>query len=109
MSRQRRRTTLVLAFTIAALALAFARPAHADTVGPVVSLGPTTVLNGVAVVSGTVGEPMSGATLSVNGQPLTINAAGQFAGTSQPRRPELARLRGDEPGQRAGHAERTSR
>ncbi len=74
-------TMLVLAFALATLALAFARPANAELVGPIVNLGPTTVVNGLAVVSGTVGAPMSGVSLSVNGQPLAINAAGEFNGT----------------------------
>lgn len=75
------RTSLVLAFLLATFALAFAGPASAETVGPVVTLGPTTVVNGLAVVSGTLGEPLSGASLSVNGQPLALNAAGQFTGS----------------------------
>lgn len=72
--------SLGLVFVLAMLALGFARPANAERVGPVVNLGPTTVVNGLAVVSGTVGEPMSGVSLSLNGQPLKINADGQFNG-----------------------------
>lgn len=75
-----KKTFLVLAVVLASIAMVFAGSANAEPVGPVVNLGPTTVVNGVAVVSGTVGAPRSGVTLSVNGQPLGINAAGQFTG-----------------------------
>jgi hypothetical protein len=53
-----------------------ATPARA----PVISLGPITVLNGTAVVAGTLGPDVSGALLAVNGQQLGIDAAGHFAG-----------------------------
>jgi hypothetical protein len=80
MNTRRIRNWLVLALALATLVLAFARPANAEVIGPVINLGPTAVVNGLATVSGTVGEPMSGASLSVNGQPLAINSAGQFNG-----------------------------
>jgi hypothetical protein len=74
------RNCLVLALALVTLMLAFARPANAEVIGPAINLGPTIVANGVATISGTVGVPMSGASLSINGQPLSINAAGQFNG-----------------------------
>jgi hypothetical protein len=66
----------------AAVALIGARPAPGDVVTPVVTLGPTTVLNGVAVISGTVSATTpSSAELTINGQPVGVNAAGAFAAT----------------------------
>lgn len=63
------------------LSLAGARAAPADVIPPSITLGPTTVLNGVAVVSGSVAAPSSGsAGVSVNGQSLDVNGAGQFTG-----------------------------
>jgi hypothetical protein len=78
-----RRTFLALAvLASAAIALVGARPAPGDLVIPVVKLGPTTVLNGVATVSGTLaGTSPSSAELTINGQPVGVNAAGQFATT----------------------------
>jgi hypothetical protein len=78
-----RRTLVALVATASALvALVGASPAPGDVVAPVVTLGPTIVANGVAVVSGTLTAPApSNAQLSVNGQPLGLNAAGSFAGT----------------------------
>ena len=65
------------------LALAGAHSAPADVVLPSVTLGPTTVLNGVATVSGTVTSPSpASAELTINGQPLGVNAAGQFTGVA---------------------------
>jgi len=77
-----RRTLVALAALACALAaLVGARPAPGDVVTPVVTLGPTTILNGVATVSGTVAAPdPSSAQLTVNGQPLGLNAGGTFAG-----------------------------
>ncbi len=78
-----RRTLVALAALACALAaLVGARPAPGDTVTPVVKLGPTTIVNGVAIVSGTIAAPNpSSATLTVNGHPLGINVGGTFAGT----------------------------
>ena len=64
--------------TLAALALV---PAAAPAPAPLVTLGPITVLNGTATLSGTVGPQISGAVLTVNGRPLAIHASGVFAGT----------------------------
>jgi hypothetical protein len=61
------------------LMLLAAGPAPAELGSPVVTLGPTTVLNGVATVTGTVaGLQPSSVQLTVNGQPVAINAGGQF-------------------------------
>jgi len=77
-----RRTLVALAALACALAaLVGARAAPGDTVTPVVKLGPTTIVNGVAIVSGTIAAPPSSATLTVNGHPLGVDAGGTFAGT----------------------------
>jgi hypothetical protein len=61
------------------LMLLAAGPAPGELGNPVVTLGPTTVLNGVATVTGTVaGIQPSSARLSINGQTVGINGAGQF-------------------------------
>jgi hypothetical protein len=67
---------------VAALAvLSVATPsAPGEVLSPAITLGPTTVLNGTATVSGSLGAPSSGVQLSLNGQPLAIDAAGTFAG-----------------------------
>jgi hypothetical protein len=59
---------------------AVAPSAPADVIRPAIVLGPTTVANGTAVVSGTVGLPRSNADLTINGQPVGIDANGHFAG-----------------------------
>jgi hypothetical protein len=80
LSNRRALAALTAAVSIV-LALAGARGAPADTVAPAITLGPTTILNGVATVSGSVDAPSSsGATLEVNGQPLDLTAGGQFTG-----------------------------
>jgi hypothetical protein len=68
------------AFASIAVALAAPGNAAAERVGPKLKLGPTTILNGLAVVSGTVTEPSSKVKLTVNGQPLALTAAGSFTG-----------------------------
>lgn len=80
--RTRKRPLAVLAATAGAvLTLLVAGSAPGDIGNPVVTLGPTTVLNDVASVSGTVaGIDPSTAALSINGQPVGINAAGRFSG-----------------------------
>ena len=44
------------------------------------TLGPVTVLNGTAIVSGTVGGAQTGGQISLSGQPLALDATGHFAG-----------------------------
>jgi hypothetical protein len=71
----------LLAAAVAALTvLALTPSAPAEVVKPLVVLGPTTVLNGIATVSGTLGPESSGAELTVNGQRLAVDAVGHFAG-----------------------------
>jgi hypothetical protein len=67
---------------LASLAVALAGPAAAgaEDVAPQVKLGPTTILNGLAVVSGTVSDESSGAQLTINGQPVDVATGGSFAG-----------------------------
>jgi hypothetical protein len=67
---------------LASISVALAAPgnAAASGVGPKLKLGPTTILNGLAVVSGTVTEPSSRLKLTVNGQPFGLTAAGSFTG-----------------------------
>jgi hypothetical protein len=71
-----------LAAALAALALlAVTTPsAPGEVLSPAVTLGPMTVANGTATVAGSLGAPSSGVQLSVNGQPLGIDAAGNFSG-----------------------------
>ena len=77
-----KRTLASLAALAASIiALIGAPAALGDIVSPVVTLGPMTVTNGLATVSGTVaGSSPSSASLTINGQPLSVGAAGQFAG-----------------------------
>jgi hypothetical protein len=83
MTRFTRRTLVALAATASAVvALVGASPAPGDIVAPLITLGPTAVVNGVATVSGTVTAPgPSSMQLSVNGQPFGVSAAGAFVGT----------------------------
>lgn len=78
-----RRTLVALAVLAAtAIALVGARPAPGDVVTPVVTLGPTTILNDLAIISGTVSATSpSSVQLTINGQPVGLNAAGAFATT----------------------------
>src|SRR5256885_10358671 len=63
-----------------ALALALVAGARPGSMPQLLTLGPLTVLNGTAIVSGTVGGAGVGSQLSVNGHPLSLDAAGNFAG-----------------------------
>jgi hypothetical protein len=65
---------------IGAMALALVPGARSDSIPQLLTLGPVTVLNGTAVVSGTVGGAGAGSQLTVNGHPLSLDAAGNFAG-----------------------------
>jgi hypothetical protein len=74
------RTLAVLAGVAACLTLTAATPAQ--TPAPPITLGPVTVGDGLATVSGTVGgTPTATANVTVNGQPLGVDASGTFAGT----------------------------
>src|SRR2546429_9342091 len=63
-----------------ALALALVPGARPGSIPQLLTLGPITVLNGTAIVSGTVGGAGAGSQLTVNGHPLSLDAAGNFAG-----------------------------
>jgi hypothetical protein len=67
---------------LASLAVALVGPtaAGAENVAPQIKLGPTTILNGLAVVSGSVSDESSAAQLTINGQPVDVAAGGTFAG-----------------------------
>jgi hypothetical protein len=65
---------------IGALSLALVPGARPDSIPQLLTLGPVTVLNRTAVVSGTVGGAGAGSQLTVNGQPFGLDAAGNFAG-----------------------------
>jgi hypothetical protein len=54
-------------------------PRAAPASSPLLALGPITIANGTALVTGTLGPQVSGATLAVNGRPLAVDAAGNFA------------------------------
>jgi hypothetical protein len=71
------RNTLLLLATLATLAFI---PAATPANTPLIKLGPITVLNGTAMVAGSIGSQVSGVKLSVNGQPLGIKTSGAFAG-----------------------------
>jgi hypothetical protein len=80
----RRRATGVSSIVAlaSALLLLLAPPAKPDAAGPIVSLGPVSVANGTATLSGSLtGAPAASYQLHVNGQPLALNADGTFAGT----------------------------
>jgi hypothetical protein len=63
------------------LVLLLAPPAKPEA-APLVSLGPVSIANGIATLSGSVtGTPAAGYQLHVNGQPLGLNADGTFNGT----------------------------
>jgi hypothetical protein len=78
----KRRFASLVALAVTVLALAGAPAAPGDVVAPPITLGPVTILNGLATVSGTVaGTSPSTANVSINGQPVSVAAGGQFAGT----------------------------
>lgn len=65
---------------VVALWLLLAPNASAEVLKTPITLGPTTVLNGTATVTGKVNESApSGATVSINGAPVSVNADGTFA------------------------------
>jgi hypothetical protein len=70
-----------LAALAAGLVLFLAPPAKPDA-APLVSLGPVSIANGTATLSGTLtGAPAANYQLHVNGQPLGLNPDGTFSGT----------------------------
>lgn len=70
----------VLALFAIALALALV-PQATPASTSLLTLGPITVANGTAVLACTIGSQAAGDTLTVNGQPLGVDADGHFAGT----------------------------
>lgn len=67
----------ILATTLALAVVPQATPAST----PLLNLSPITIANGTAVIAGTLGSEAAGDTLTVNGQPLGVDATGHFAGT----------------------------
>src|SRR4051794_3366572 len=67
----------LFALAIGLAVVPYAAPAST----PLLQLGPITVADGTAVLAGTVGSQAAGSTLTVNGQPLGVDASGAFAGT----------------------------
>jgi hypothetical protein len=66
---------------VAGLVLALAPAAKPDA-APFFSLGPVSIANGTATLSGALtGAPAANFQLHVNGQPLDLNADGTFSGT----------------------------
>jgi hypothetical protein len=74
------RKSRIRLLSLAALATLAFVPASAPANTPLITLGPITVLNGTAVVAGSIGSEVSGVKLSVNGHPLGIKTSGAFAG-----------------------------
>jgi len=77
---QVRKAQLFAVFGALAIALALGPGARSGSIPQLLTLGPVTVLNGTAIVSGTVGGAGAGSQLTVNGHPLSLDAAGNFAG-----------------------------
>jgi hypothetical protein len=77
--RQWRRVVSTSAAIVGTVCLV-AAAAPAGTVGPLLSLGPITIANGTATLAGHVGGSDTNE-LTVNGQPLGIDAGGNFSGT----------------------------
>ncbi len=72
-----RRISALLA-SLACFALALAVTTRADSATPIVDLGPVTVANGIATVSGHVADQALAGSLTVNGQPVAVDSSGQF-------------------------------
>jgi hypothetical protein len=84
MERQHRNSTpwtwLLGVLLVGSASLVFALGlARGDTVEPLISLGPTSVQNGVATVAVAVaGDPSATANVTINGQPVGVNAGGEI-------------------------------
>jgi hypothetical protein len=80
-NRRRAAGAGAIAALASGLVLLVAPPAKPDA-APLLSLGPVSIANGTATLSGSVtGTPAAGYQLHVNGQPLGLNADGTFSGT----------------------------
>jgi hypothetical protein len=75
--RKKARACAVLGALATALALV---PGALPATPQLLTLGPVTVVNGTAIVAGTVGASQAGGQITLNGQPFTLDAAGNFAG-----------------------------
>jgi hypothetical protein len=73
-----RRLPALLA-SLACFALAVAGTTRADTATPIVGLGPVTVANGIATLSGQVADQALASSLTINGQPVSVDSSGQFS------------------------------
>jgi hypothetical protein len=81
LTRRRAAGAGAMAALASGLVLLLAPPAKPDA-APLLSLGPVSVANGTATLSGSVtGTPSAGYELHVNGQPLGVGADGTFSGT----------------------------
>jgi hypothetical protein len=65
---------------LGALTLVLVPGARPAALPQLLTLGPITVVNGAAILSGTVGRSGAGSEVTVNGQRLGADAAGNFAG-----------------------------
>ena len=72
---------MVVVVAVALLALTLGRDVRAADPSAGISLGPVTVSNGTATLSGSVTDSAAGAQLTVNGTPLGVGANGQFSGS----------------------------
>jgi hypothetical protein len=72
---------ITLALTVVVFALAFVSAARAGDRGrPAITLGPISVANGVAAVTGSVGDdPTAEVNLTIDGRPVGIDASGHFS------------------------------
>jgi hypothetical protein len=61
------------------LGLVTAQPARPEVLNVPITLGPSSVLNGMATITGRLDDGAAAASLSINGAPVSVNAAGTFA------------------------------
>jgi hypothetical protein len=73
-----RRRLSALLVSVACFALAVAGTTRADSATPIVGLGPVTVANGTATLSGQITDQALTSSLTINGQPVSVNSSGQF-------------------------------
>jgi hypothetical protein len=79
-SRIKLRSPMYLCAVAALAATLVVVPSAMPTGSPPLALGPVTIANGTAALTGTLGPQVSGSTLTANGQPLGVDAGGHFAG-----------------------------
>lgn len=79
---RRRMIAVAFAAVAAAVSLMLAGTAPAGTAAPILTLGPVNVANGTATIAGSVGGSPDGSVVAaINGQPLNIDANGNFSAT----------------------------